>query len=114
MFDIWKKPSIVSTWETMYDLLEEEEPRPLETKVRTDGNVSSDASIFETACSFLHRIVARPKIIPYIDMVKWIIDQADILDREFKNSSQEVMGSFSPDNLQLMYHLLKPQMIYNK
>lgn len=47
-------------------------------KATTDGLVSSDASFFETTCSFLHRIAARPKIIPYTDMVKWIIDQVDV------------------------------------
>ena len=86
----------------MYDLLEEEKPRPLVTKATTDGHVSSNASFFETTCSFMHCIATRPKIIPYTDMVKWIIDQVDILDREFRNIWQEVMGSFSPDNLRIM------------
>ena len=104
----------ISTWETMYDLLEEEQPRPLVKKATADGHASSDASIFKTACSFLHCIDARPKIIPYTDMVKWIIDHVDVSDREFKNSRQEVMGSFSPDNLQLMYNLPEPQAFYNK
>jgi len=43
-----------STWETMYNLLEEEQPRPLVTKATTDAQESSDASYFEIACSFLH------------------------------------------------------------
>ena len=59
-----------STWEAMYNILEEEQPRILEMKITVDGRDSSDASMFETACSFLHRIVAPPKIIPYTDMVK--------------------------------------------
>lgn len=74
----------------------------------------SDASINELACSFLHRIAMRLKIIPYTNMVKWIIDDADISDREFKTRGQEVIGSFTPDNLRLMYHLPKPQVTYNK
>ena len=47
-------------------------------------------------------------------MVKWVIDEADTSDREFKTGSQGVMGSFTPDNLRLMYHLLEPQVIYNR
>lgn len=103
-----------SMWEAMYNIVEEEKPRILEMKVTVDGRDSSDASMFETTCSFLHHIVACPKIIPYIDMVKWAIDEADISDKEFRTKRQEVMGSFTPDNLQLMYHLPEPQVIYNK
>ena len=47
-------------------------------------------------------------------MIKWIIDMVDVSDREFKNQRQEVMGSFSVDSLRLMYHLPKPQKLYNK
>jgi len=52
--------------------------------------------------------------IPYTDMVKWIIDMVIILDREFKNSGQEVMRYFSPYSLRLMYNLPEPQKLYNK
>ena len=84
------------------------------TKTTTNGHASLDASIFEMACSFLHYIAARPKIILYTYMVKWIIDQVDVLDREFKNTTHEVMVSFSRDNLRLIYNLPKPWMFYNK
>ena len=59
-----------STWETMYQILEEEQLRLMETTVTVDGRVSSDATLIELACSFLHRIIARPKILPYTNMVK--------------------------------------------
>lgn len=59
-------------------------------------------------------IAAQEKIIPYTDMVKWIIDVVGISDREFKNHRQEVMGSFSVDNLRLMYQLPESQKIYKK
>ena len=75
-----------STWEAMYNILEEEQPRILEMKVTVDGCDSLDASMFETTCSFLHRIVAHSKIIPYTDMLKWVIDEADISNREFKTN----------------------------
>ena len=55
----------------MYNLLEEEKPRPLETEETVDAEESSDASYFEATCSFLDRIATRPKLLPYIDMVKW-------------------------------------------
>ena len=104
----------ISIWDAMYNILEEEQPRILETKVTVDRRDSLSASMFEIACSFLHSIAARLKIIPYIDMVKWVIDEADISDREIKTRSLEVMGSFTRDNLWLIYHLPEPQVIYNR
>jgi len=92
----------------MYQLLEEENPRIMKVTVTTDGCGSSKASLIELACLFLHRIVARPKVLPYMDMVKWIIDHADISDREFKTTNHKVMGSFSPNNLRCMYHFPEP------
>ena len=78
------KDVIVTTWETMHSLLEEENPRVMEVTTTADSRGSSEASIIEIACSFLHRIAARPKILPYMDMVKWVLDSADITDRQFK------------------------------
>ena len=86
----------------------------MEVTVTIDGHGSSEASLTDLACTFIHRIAARPKILPYIDMVKWIIDDADISDKKFKTTSQEVMGSFNPNNLKHMYHLPEPQVSYNK
>lgn len=47
-------------------------------------------------------------------MVRWIIDNVEILDRALKNSRHEVMGSFTLDNLRIMYHLPEPLNIYDK
>ena len=99
----------ISTWEGMYSLLKDENPRVMEVKATVDSRGSSKASITELACSFLHRIVARPKILPYTYMVKWVLDNADIIDRQFKSQSQELIGSFTPYDLRLMYHLPEPQ-----
>ena len=71
----------IATWEGMYNLLEEENPRVMEVVATTGSNGSSEASLKEIACSFLHRIVARPKIIPYTDIFKWILDNAEIRNR---------------------------------
>ena len=74
----------VNTLEGMHNLLEEENPRVMEVTAIADSHGSSEASITELACSFLHRIAARPKILPYTDMVKWVLDSLDIMGREFK------------------------------
>jgi len=79
----------ISTWEGMYNLLEEENPRVMEVVATAGSNGSSKASLTELACSFLYRITARPKILPYMDMVKWILYSVDIRNRQFKTQGQE-------------------------
>ena len=86
----------ISTWEGMYSLLEEENPRVMEVTVTANARGSSKASLTELACSFLHCIAVRPKILPYTNMVKWVIDDANITDRKFRSRNQEVIGSFIP------------------
>ena len=74
---------------------------------------SSEASLEELACSFLQRIAARPKIIPYTDMIKWILDNAGMNNRQFKVQGHELIRSFAAQDLKLMYHLPEPQATYN-
>lgn len=98
----------------MYSLFEEQKLRVMEVKTTINSHRSSEASITELACSFLHRIVARPKILPYTDMVKWVLDSVDIIYRKFKTPGKDLIGSFTAQDLRLMYHLLEPQATYNK
>ena len=74
----------ITTWEGMHNLLEEENPRVMEVAAIAGSSNSSEASLTELACSFLHRIAARPRILPYTDMVKWVLDNTDISDRQFR------------------------------
>lgn len=108
------KEAGITTWEGMYNLLEEENPRVMEVTATAGQHGSSDASSIELACSFLHRIAARPRILPYTDMVKWVLDSTDIMNKNFKTQGQELISSFTPQYLKLMYHLLEPQETYNK
>ena len=98
----------------MYNLLEEENPRVMQVAATAGSSNSSEATLKELACSFLHRIVARPIIILYTDMVKWVLDSTDISGRKFKTSDQELIGSFTTEDLRLMYHFPEPQATYNK
>lgn len=104
----------IAMWEGMYNLLEEENPRVMELVATTSSNGSSEASLIELACSFLLQIAARPKILPYTDMVKWILDNAEIRNRQFKIQGQGLIDSIAAHDLKLMYHLPKPQATYNK
>ena len=67
------KDADITTWEGMYSLLKEENPRVMEVKATTGSHGPSEASITELACSFLHWIAARPKILPYTNMIKWAV-----------------------------------------
>ena len=67
---ICNRDANVTTWEGMHSLLEEENPRVMEVSATTNSRRWSEASIIELTCSFLHQIVMRPKILPYMDMVK--------------------------------------------
>ena len=103
----------ISTWEGMYRLLEEEKPRIMKVTAVAGAPRSSEASLEDLACSFLHRIAARPKILPYTDMIKWIFDDAELKGRQFKVHGHGLVGSFAAQDLKLMYHLPEPQVTYN-
>jgi len=77
----------------MYNLLEEEYLKVMEVEATIGSHSSSEASIIELACSFVHRIAAKPRILPYTEMVKWILDSTDIRDRQFKTQGQEFTES---------------------
>lgn len=71
----------ISTWEGMYRLLEEENPKVMKVTIVANSQGSSEASLKELACSFLHRIAKRPKILPYTNMIKWILDNTEMKNR---------------------------------
>lgn len=98
----------------MYNLLENEGPRIIQIKETWDATTSFEASYFEVASSFLHKIVARPKIFPFNDMIKWLIDNINISECAFQTSRQEVMCSVTVEDLKIMHHILDPQKVYDK
>ena len=85
----------------MYSLLEEENPKIMEVTATVGSHGSFEASITEVACTFLHRIAARPKILPYTDMVKWILDIMDIRDKQFKTQGQELTNLLFSQKIEL-------------
>ena len=58
--------------------------------------------------------MAQPKIVPYTDMVKWIIDNLNIAERKFQNSRETIIGCFKAEDLHKMYHFPDPQCIYDR
>lgn len=79
-----------------------------------DSNNKSEASLKDLADSYLHRIAAREKILPYTDVVKWVVEEIPVSNRMFCIVDRIIFGSFQPDDLRKMYHLLEPKKKYNK
>lgn len=79
-----------------------------------DSTRKSEGTLKDLDDSFLHQIAVREQILPYTDVVRWAIKEIPILDRTFSTRDGRVFGSFKVDDLRQMYHLPKPEKIYNK
>ena len=79
-----------------------------------DNSLSNDSESWtDTAKYFLHRIFARPKMLSYTDLLRWLLDNVDIRDRKFVTRSRTIIGSLRPLDLKNMYKLPEPQKRYD-
>jgi hypothetical protein len=51
----------------------------------------------------MHKVAARPCLLPYYDMIRWALDHADIQTRTIISERKVTVGTFRPENLQVMY-----------
>jgi hypothetical protein len=51
----------------------------------------------------MHKVVARPHILPYYDMIRWVLDHVDIPTRTIINEKKVTIGTFRLEQLQAMY-----------
>jgi len=103
-----------ASWQSIYNLIEAEEPEETMEEATVGSTNKSEASLKDLANSYLHRIVAREKFLPYTDVVRWLIEEIPVLNRTFCTVDERIFGSFKPDDLRKMYHLPKPEKKYNK
>lgn len=103
-----------TTWQSTYNLIEIEEPKVTTVEATADSTRKSEGTLKDLADSFLHRIAAREQILPYIDVVRWAIEEIPILDRTLSTRDGRIFGSFQADDLRQMYHLPELEKIYNK
>jgi hypothetical protein len=62
----------------------------------------------------MHNVAARPRLLPYYDMVRWASDHVDIPTRTIINEQRVTIGTFKPKQLQAMYKLLSmSNFVYN-
>jgi hypothetical protein len=55
--------------------------------------------------SGMHRVAARPRLLPYYDMIRWALDHVDIPTRTIMDEQRVTVGTFRPEHLQTMYKL---------
>ena len=103
-----------ASWESIYNLIEAEEPEELEEEATVDSTSKSEGTLKELAYSCLHKIVAWAKILPYTDVVRWVVKKIRTSDRTFSTADRRIFRSFKLEDLRKMYHLPPPKKHYNK
>ena len=58
-----------TTWQSIYNLVEAEEPQQTTVEASADASQKSDATLKDLADSYLHKIAAREKILPYLSLI---------------------------------------------
>ena len=95
-------------WEGICNRLQDEHFKITITIAIVDSKRPSKLQCRDASCSFLHKIGARAKILPYTDLIRWVIEYLIIEDRQFKNSKMELIGFFIAEDLKKMYHIPDP------
>ena len=86
----------IKSWTRIFELLE--------YKLK---NVDPDSEnhLWDIVESKLHKVVARPRLVAYTDMIGWALDKVDIPTRSIQNEQGAIVGSFRPEHIQVMYKL---------
>jgi hypothetical protein len=97
----------VATWSSIPGILQrgvincsESDEEDLDV-ARDDMNTKYKA-IFQSA---MHLVAARPRLLPYPDMIRWALDHIDLPTRTIVSDQKKMVGSFRPDRIQAMYKL---------
>jgi hypothetical protein len=62
----------------------------------------------------MHKVAARPRLLPYYDMIRWALDHVDIPTITIVNEQRVTIGTFRPEQLQAMYKLpVVSDFVYN-
>lgn len=98
-----------ASWESIYNLLEAEDPEEIEEeKETTDSIDKSESTLKDLSSSYLHRIATHTKILPYNDLVRWVIESISIMGRTFFMSDGKMFGLFRAKDIKKMYHFPEP------
>jgi len=103
-----------TSWQIIYNLIEAEERVEVSKEATANSTNKSEASLKYLADSYLHRIATREKILPYTDVVRWVVEEIPVSNRMFCTVDGRIFGSFQPNELRKMYHLPEPEKKYTK
>lgn len=103
-----------ASWENIYNLLEAEDPEELKEEAIADSTSKSENTLKELAYLYLHRIATHAKVLPYNDLVKWVIERINITDKTFFTSDGRMFGSFRAEDIKSMYHFPELEKLYNE
>jgi hypothetical protein len=70
-----------------------------------NANPDSKNHLRDIVESELHNVVAHPRLVTYTDMIGWALDKVDIPTRIIQNEQGDIIGSFRPEHIQVMYKL---------
>lgn len=83
-----------TSWQSIYNLIEAEEPEEVLEEATADSTNKSEASLKDLADSYLHRIAAWEKILSYTDVVRWVVEEITVSNRTFCTIDGRIFGSF--------------------
>jgi hypothetical protein len=94
----------VPNWSFVSDMLQSE---LVDYSDDSDGNEKDDLNTKYKIVvqSGMHRVAARPRFLPYYDMIRWALDHVDIPTRTIMNGQRVTVGTFRPEHIQTMYKL---------
>jgi hypothetical protein len=62
----------------------------------------------------MHKIMVRPQLLPYCDMIRWALDDVDIPTRMIISEHKVTIWTFRPEHLRAMYKLSPtPKLTHN-
>lgn len=84
-----------TSWQSIYNLIEVEELETVPVQATAYSNRKSEASLRDLADSYLQRIAAREKILPYTNVVRWELEEIPVLNRTFFTVDEVFLAHFS-------------------
>lgn len=74
------------------------------------GEKNTDAGVYQTIRrSCLHKVAARPALMPCAEILSWLISHANVENRLIKDENGKAIASFQPSSLELYYKFPKPE-----
>jgi hypothetical protein len=69
------------------------------------GNERTENKLIDIVEAELHKIATRPKLMPYIDMIKWALMNIDVQSKSIMNHQKVFIVSFRIEHIQVIYKL---------